>query len=282
MPGVNFDRAASLYDATRAFPHGVAEEVGDAILRRVAAGPDTRFLEVGIGTGRVALPLIRAGYACYGIDLSASMLKTLREKLVGHPERRARTGLALGDAMSLPLRAGAVDVVLMIHLLHLVDDHRLALREARRVLRPGGRIIVSANEFPERNRRDEAAGRVATGGRFVTNRWNTILADLGVDLRTRSRGRWLVDEAIALSLAEICASVERGVPARYQERPQTARERAAAHRDRIFSSDWEIPDDVHAEASRRLDRWLETEHPAPDMPASEEAEVAVFVGTLPA
>lgn len=70
--------------------------------------------------------------------------------------------------------------------------------------------------------------------------------------------------------------------ARYQERPQTARERAAAHRDRIFSSDWEIPDDVHAEASRRLDRWLETEHPAPDMPASEESEVAVFVGTLPA
>ena len=60
MPGVNFDRAASFYDATRALPDGVAEEVGDAILRRVAAGSDTRFLEVGIGTGRVALPLIRA------------------------------------------------------------------------------------------------------------------------------------------------------------------------------------------------------------------------------
>ena len=281
MPGINFDRAASFYDATRALPDGVADRVGEAILRCVGAERDTRFLEVGIGTGRIAFPLIVAGYAYHGIDLSASMLGMLRQKLAAHPERRARTGLALADAMSLPFRARTVDVVLMIHLLHLVDDHRRALDEARRVLRPGGRIIVSANEFAERNRRDEAAGRVATGRRAVTNRWNAILAELGVDRTTPTGGRWLVDEAIPLALAAIGASVERVVLARYRERPQTARERAAAHRDRTFSSDWDIPDEVHAEASRRLLRWLETEHPAPDLPSSEEAEVAVFVGTLP-
>ena len=282
MPGVNFDRAASFYDATRALPEGVADQVADAILRCVGAGPNTRFLEVGIGTGRIALPLILAGYAYCGIDLSASMLGTLRRKLTGHPERRTRTGLALADAMSLPLRAGAVDVVLMIHLLHLVDDHVCTLHEARRVLRPGGRIIVSANEFAEGNRRDRAAGREATGWRLVTNRWNAVLADLGVDRTTREQGRWLADAAIVEALAKIGASTERVVLARYRERPQTARERVAAHQARIYSSDWGIPDDIHAEASRRLAAWLETEHPAPDAPSGQEAELSVLVGTLTA
>ena len=282
MPGVNFDRAASFYDATRALPEGVADQVADAILRCVGAGPNTRFLEVGIGTGRIALPLILAGYAYCGIDLSASMLGTLRRKLTGHPERRTRTGLALADAMSLPLRAGAVDVVLMIHLLHLVDDHVCTLHEARRVLRPGGRIIVSANEFAEGNRRDRAAGREATGWRLVTNRWNAVLADLGVDRPTREQGRWLADAAIVEALAEIGASTERVVLARYRERPQTARERVAAHQARIYSSDWGIPDDIQAEASRRLAAWLETEHPAPDAPSGQEADLSVLVGTLTA
>jgi len=72
MPGVTFDRAASFYDATRALPDGVAEEVADAILRRVAAGPDTRFLGVGIGTGRVALPLIAPAPALAGDGASGA------------------------------------------------------------------------------------------------------------------------------------------------------------------------------------------------------------------
>ena len=213
--------------------------------------PARRLGRVSRGGWGGGSPIVE-GYAYYGVDLSVSMLGALREKLATHPGRHARPGLARADATRLPFRAGTVDAVLMIHLFHLLDDHRRALDEARRVLRPGGRIIVSANDFAERNRRDEAAGRLATGGRAVTNRWNAILADLGVDRRAPTRGRWLDDEAIALSLAAIGASVERVVLARYRERPRTARERTAAHRDRIFSSDWDIPDEVHAEASRRL------------------------------
>ena len=74
MPGVNFDRAAAFYDATRALPDGVAEQVRDAVLDRVGARPGTRFLEVGVGTGRIALPFVRAGHAYCGVDLSVAML----------------------------------------------------------------------------------------------------------------------------------------------------------------------------------------------------------------
>jgi hypothetical protein len=67
---------------------------------------------------------------------------------------------------------------------------------------------------------------------------------------------------------------------RYQGRARTAREVAAAHRDRIFSSDWSIPDATHAEASRRLARWLETEHHAPDELFSDQSAFVVLIGTF--
>ena len=92
MPGVNFDRAAAFYDATRALPDGVAEQVRDAVLERVGARPGTRFLEVGVGTGRFALPFVRAGHAYCGVDLSAAMLGALREKLIAGPRYRRSRG----------------------------------------------------------------------------------------------------------------------------------------------------------------------------------------------
>jgi SAM-dependent methyltransferase len=277
MPGVNFDRAAAFYDATRALPDGVAEQVRDAILDRVGARPGTRFLEVGVGTGRIALPFVRAGHAYCGVDLSAAMLAALREKLIADS---AQPGLASADAMALPFRPGVFDVVLLIHVIHLVDDHLETLAEVRRVLRPNGRVIISANEYTEQERRDLEGGRTPTGARLVTSRWNAILTELGMDRRRRPQGQWIADEVLTADLERLGASVERVVLARYQDRARTAREVAAAHRDRIFSSDWPTPDDIHAEASRRLDRWLETEHRAPDEPFVDESTVVVLIGTF--
>jgi SAM-dependent methyltransferase len=277
MPGVNFDRAASFYDATRALPDGVAEQVRDAILSRVGAGPGMRFLEVGVGTGRIALPFVRAGHAYCGVDLSAAMLGALREKLIADP---AQPRLACADAMALPFRPGVFGVVLLMHVIHLVDDHLETLAEVRRVLRPNGRVIISANEYTEQERRDLEGGRTPTGARPVTSRWNTILTELGMDRRRRPQGQWVPDGVLTADLERLGASVERVVLARYQDRARTAREVAAAHRDRIFSSDWPIPDDIHTEAARRLERWLETEHRAPDELFVDPSAVVVLIGTF--
>ena len=101
-----------------------------------------------------------------------------------------------------------------------------------------------------------------------------------MDRRWRERGQWISDAALTADLERLGASVERVVLARYQDRQRTAREVAAAHRDRIYSGDWPIPDDIHAEASRRLDRWLETEHGAPDEVFVDQSAVVVLIGTF--
>jgi len=65
--------------------------------------------------------------------------------------------------------------------------------------------------------------------------------------------------------------------AEYQHRPITAREMVGLHRDRIFSSDWHHSDAIHAAASRRLERWLEQEHRAPDAPYQAQVQFSVLL-----
>jgi ubiquinone/menaquinone biosynthesis C-methylase UbiE len=125
---VNFNRAADYYDATRGFPPGVD---ADAVLPFVEAGgltPRSRVIEIGVGTGRIALPL-RAHVGQYaGIDISAAMMDKLRAKPGGD-----QIDLIEGDARQLPFAAGAFDAVIAVHVFHLIPNARAALDEVRRV-----------------------------------------------------------------------------------------------------------------------------------------------------
>src|SRR5262245_29942346 len=87
MSPVSFDRAAEYYDTTRGYAAGSAERIRDAIVAYIGAERDARFLELGVGTGRIALPFIRAGDHYTGVDISQAMLERLSGKLTGDPGR---------------------------------------------------------------------------------------------------------------------------------------------------------------------------------------------------
>jgi SAM-dependent methyltransferase len=126
------------------------------------AGPGGLILEVGIGTGRISLPLIQRGANLIGCDLSPKMMARLRAKL---PAAR----LTQADAARLPFAAARFDVVLTVHVLHLVGDWRAALREMRRVLKPVSGAFVNswgaeANQTPLTRMRDFWRERVQAHG----------------------------------------------------------------------------------------------------------------------
>jgi ubiquinone/menaquinone biosynthesis C-methylase UbiE len=77
MSAISFDRAAEYYDQTRALPDALMEELVRILLSELPAG---RCLEIGIGTGRIALPLMRRGVEIYGVDISIAMLRMLVAK----------------------------------------------------------------------------------------------------------------------------------------------------------------------------------------------------------
>jgi SAM-dependent methyltransferase len=134
---VSFDRAAGYYDRTRALPPELAAAqtalVAEQVRRR--AGP---CLEIGVGTGRIALPLAAAGCRVVGIDLSAAMLGRLRAKDPG-----ASVPVVRADATALPFAAGSFGTAVACHVLHLVSDWVVVVDELARVVVPGGVLLVA-------------------------------------------------------------------------------------------------------------------------------------------
>jgi ubiquinone/menaquinone biosynthesis C-methylase UbiE len=110
------------------------------LVRRADLRPGRRVLEIGCGTGRL-LRLVRRrhpGVELAGLDPDPAALDRARRALAGGPPVRLDRGFA--DA--LPYRDGETDVVLSSYMWHHLDpaDRPAALREIRRVLRPGGSL----------------------------------------------------------------------------------------------------------------------------------------------
>jgi SAM-dependent methyltransferase len=96
--------------------------------------------DVGCGNGRYLAELDRRGHSgrTLGLDLSAGMLASARAAA-------GAAGLAAGDAAALPLAGHVADVTLAPHMLYHVPDKPAAVRELRRITRPGGQVLVVLN-----------------------------------------------------------------------------------------------------------------------------------------
>ena len=104
-----------------------------------------RGLEVGIGAGE-NLRFLPADWTIYGIDVARTQLELCRDR---HPEMAGR--LAWAEAEDLPFDDASFDAAWSIGGFNYYNDHERALRELRRVTRPGGPVVV-ADELPGLNR----------------------------------------------------------------------------------------------------------------------------------
>ena len=139
---IAFDPAADYYDRTRALPAAARAEVVARLKANLAA--DGLNLEIGVGTGRIALPLHTEKVAVLGIDLSEPMLR----RLIANAGHRLPFPLARADATQLPFRDGRLDSVLACHVLHLIPNWARCVAEIRRVLRPGGVFLLDLGGGP--------------------------------------------------------------------------------------------------------------------------------------
>jgi ubiquinone/menaquinone biosynthesis C-methylase UbiE len=126
----DFDRVSKIYDATRKAPDDVMSATL-AIMEKVLTGYD-RILDVGIGTGRFAKPLVDRGFPIVGVDISTSMMGKAKERGVGD--------LVRGDIPHLPFLDRSFGAAIFVLVLHLVQDWVAVLNEIGRVTQG---VIVS-------------------------------------------------------------------------------------------------------------------------------------------
>jgi demethylmenaquinone methyltransferase/2-methoxy-6-polyprenyl-1,4-benzoquinol methylase len=109
--------------------------------------PDDRVVDVACGTGDLSIKFSAEAKATLGVDFTFEMLPIARGKSETR-NPKSRIAFINGDAQNLPLPDGCADVVSIAFGIRNVQDPLVAIKEFRRVLRPGGRVIILEFSLP--------------------------------------------------------------------------------------------------------------------------------------
>lgn len=126
------DTHAKVYDAIAGFPF--YQEHLDQIMAELEPERGKLYLDLGCGTGNLLAAAKKKGISLVGVDLSPEMLKKAKGK-----ERN----LVMADLHHLPFKDGCIDGIANVNVFYQLAHPRTFLREVYRVLKPGGKIVIS-------------------------------------------------------------------------------------------------------------------------------------------
>jgi demethylmenaquinone methyltransferase / 2-methoxy-6-polyprenyl-1,4-benzoquinol methylase len=137
-----FDDVAERYDITNdVLSLGQTRRWRSAVVAAVEPQPGERILDLAAGTGTSSLPFAAAGAMVVPTDFSLGMLEVGKRRL-------PQLSFVAGDGMRLPFRDGAFDAATISFGLRNIQDRMAGLAELRRVVRPGGRLVVCEFSHP--------------------------------------------------------------------------------------------------------------------------------------
>jgi SAM-dependent methyltransferase len=206
-----YDGIARLYDA---WSTGVIEDISFYVEEALASG--SPIVELGVGTGRIAIPTAAAGVEVIGVDSSAGMLEVCAEqaRAAGVAER---LDLRVGDLRRPPVeeRVRLVTCPFRAYLHLASDEERLqALAAARELLLPGGRLVFDVFA-PSADDIEETHGRwmEREPGIFERADWDAVAQTLTLSVRGEKGESsmtlwWLEPQRWQALLAEAGFSVE--------------------------------------------------------------------------
>ncbi len=170
-----FRRHAGDWDRIRAL-HVSESEVETAIAEALGKGPFKLLVDLGTGTGRLLELFAERCERSIGLDVNQDMLAFARSNLArgGHHHVHVRHG----DIYSVPLDSGSADAVTMHQVLHYLRDPVAAIREAARLLAPGGRLLIVDFAPHELEFLRESHAHVRLG--FARDQVRQWLADAGL------------------------------------------------------------------------------------------------------
>jgi ubiquinone/menaquinone biosynthesis C-methylase UbiE len=227
------ERVADRYNLQRAHPPQISEQIAAAIQ---AALPDgARVLEIGVGTGRIALPLAAIGVSVTGIDISPKMLAQVTS---------ANLRLVQADMLRMPFAADSFNGALAVHVLHLAKDLEGVLGEIARTLRPDGMLIQGEDWIDPKSvvgfMRDELRRYVAElRPDMMPPAAQRSRADLIRDLGgTETTETVAAEWTLQVSPAERLRAIEERKDAESWILPQPLFEKVLAHMREVAAATW--------------------------------------------
>lgn len=243
---VAFDRAAEYYDATRGLDEEGSRLQNELLLGELSSAG--RILEVGVGTGQVALPLHASGLEVVGLDIARPMMDKLVQKSGG----QLAFPLVQADATRMPFRDHAFGAAFLRWVLHLIPAWETALAEMVRVVRSEGTILTMLGSYsgPRAEIQDRFAEITGIDTTPVGLGWgaekelDSAMAALG----RRARPLPPIEHTISEALAPFLEGID-------------------ANR---YSWTWRLPDDVRASAAVEIRAWAEDRFGDLDAPIEME------------
>ncbi len=202
------------------WPAQILDAFASALVGAAPRGRGSSFLEVGTGSGRLTRPLAAQGVPLMGVDVSRHKLGQLTSGMT-HPP----LPLTQADASHLPFADASFDALVTVHVMHLVRDQARAMREFRRILRPGGVYLRRSEQSKGTELPDQ-----------IRARWEVLLAERGLVQRHGARD----DNALNPQLRALGATC-RPVPIAehpWRTTPGREIERVGA---RSQGSAWQVP-----------------------------------------
>lgn len=261
MP-ITFDDIANQFDDQRGLPRPAIRAWMD-LIDGIASGHNLHVIEPGIGTGRLALPLVAMGHLVTGVDISNSMLEVCRQRSASI----CPTGMlnvAHADATDLPYDDYTFDLGIIAQLLYLIPDWPMVLDELARVVKPGGYVV----HLTEPTMENPALQLWSfTWRRLIekTNYQHTQLSPTDDDVRAEFLRRWPDVQEVEL------ASWQFGQTVSDAKRDYGARLRA------LYGS---VPGSDYEQAVSEFLAWAEEEFPDADQMLDGRVTLKALVASL--